>query len=493
MHLIESHILTIIIFVPILGAGLLVAVPSGWKIFIRLFSFILALAVLAAISGLFILTNSNGDFKFVETVPWIPVLNIFYRIGIDGVSLLLILLTALLIPLAMLSSWREEGADGKRLHISILVIETALLGLFSSLDLFLFYSFWGVTLIPLYFLISKGRDGEGIKFFTFLMIASVFMLAAFLLTAAKTGGSWNLVEWYLYKFDMMDQLFLFVIFTAAFGILLPMIPVHTWFVGSVSRSSTAGGIILAGLVTKVGFYGFYRLVIPIFPMAVVKFSPIILSISTLCIIYSGLIAAVNKDIKQIAAYISISQAGFIFLGLFSVHEEAIRGSLVQIFNHGLSISAMILVVGMLLERGFCKIADNGAGLARAFPIIAIVSVLTGLSLMAIPLFNNFVGLFLILLGAFQTKTIYAAVALSGLMIQAIYILRFLSKTFFGKLSSEDYLKSPDIRMREFWMFVPIIILVISIGLWPKPWLCKIDGPADMFMKLSKRIEITGVK
>lgn len=494
MEWIYSHLLTSIIFLPLVGLVVVAAIPSAKTQAIRVVSLVASSAVLLLAAKAWSIFKATGNFEFVEVIPWIPSIQIFYRVGVDGVALLLILLSAFLVPISILASWREIHSRVKTFHILILLLETGMLGVFASLDVFLFYVFWEVVLIPMYFLIGIWGTGKrvrsALKFFIFTMTGSMLMLAAILYIWSVAGGSFDILVWYAHRFGLMEQLALFVAFAIAFGIKVPIFPFHTWLPDAHTDAPTAGSVILAGVLLKMGTYGFYRFAMPLFPMAVVKFAPVMLVLAVIGIVYGGLVAMVQTDLKRLVAYSSVSHLGFVMLGLFSLQAEAVQGAVLQMINHGISTGALFLLVGMLYERTHTRMIGDYGGAARALPIFAAAFILISLSSIGLPGLNNFVGEFLILMGSFQTKTVYAAVSLSGVIIAAIYMLWAIERMFFGQVKNEEYLKLPDLRVREYWVLAPIIIFVFLIGVWPRPWLGTIEKSTAMFLKLSKRVEMT---
>ena len=493
MNWVYSHLLTSIIFLPLAGMVIVALLPSRQTRAIRLVSLITSSVVLILAGKAFSLLKGSGEFEFVEIVSWIPSVHIFYKVGIDGVSLLLILLTALLTPIAILASWREIDRNVKTFHILILLLETGMLGVFAALDLFLFYVFWEVVLIPMYFLIgiwgSGRRVRSALKFFIYTMAGSMLMLAAILYASSAVGGSFDLVTWYAHRFGLMEQMFLFGAFAIAFAIKVPIVPFHTWLPDAHTDAPTAGSVILAGVLLKMGTYGFYRFAMPLFPLAVVKFAPLILVLSVIGIIYGGLVAMVQPDIKRLVAYSSVSHLGFVMLGLFSLQPEAAQGAVLQMINHGLSTGALFLMVGMLYERRHTRMIEDYGGVAKSLPVIAAAFILITLSSIGLPGLNNFVGEFLVLLGSFQTRTAYAAVSISGVVISAIYMLWLVQRVFFGEIKKEENLKLHDLSVREYWVLAPIVILIFFIGVWPRPWISRIERSTNAFLTLSKRVEM----
>ncbi len=493
MDLIYSHLLSSIIFLPLAGMVIALLIPSRHEKAIRVVSMLVSVAVLVLVAKLWGMFVGTGEFEFSETIPWIPSVQIFYHVGVDGVALLLIALTAFLTPIAILASWNEITKSVKAFHVLILLLETGMLGVFASLDVFLFYVFWEVVLIPMYFLIgiwgSKDRIRAALKFFIFTMAGSVLMLAAILYASSVAGGSFDLVTWYGHKFGLMEQFFLFGAFAIAFAIKVPMVPFHTWLPDAHTEAPTAGSVILAGILLKMGTYGFYRFAMPLFPLAVVKFAPLMLTLAVIGIVYGGLVAMVQPDVKRLVAYSSISHLGFVMLGLFSLDPLAVQGAVLQMVNHGLSTGALFLMVGMLYSRRHTRMIADYGGVARTLPVLTAAFVLITFSSIGLPGLNNFVGEFLVLLGSFQTRTAYAAVSISGVVISAIYMLWMVQRVFFGEATKEENIKLPDLRVREYWVLAPIIIFIFVIGVWPKPWITMIEKSTDAFLTLSKRVEM----
>ncbi len=493
MNWIYAHLLTSIIFLPLVGLLVTLAIPSRYEKTIRVVSIVTSSFVLLLVGKLWGGFAGSGEFEFVEIASWIPSVQIFYRVGADGVSLLLMALTAFLVPISILASWREINRSVKAFHALILLLETGMLGVFASLDVFLFYVFWEVVLIPMYFLIgmwgSKDRIRAALKFFIFTMAGSVLMLAAILYSSNAAGGSFDVVAWYAHKFGLTEQFLLFGAFAVAFAIKVPMVPFHTWLPDAHTEAPTAGSVILAGVLLKMGTYGFYRFAMPLFPMAVIKFAPLMLTLSVIGIVYGGLVAMVQPDVKRLVAYSSISHLGFVMLGLFSLDPQAVEGAVLQMVNHGISTGALFLMVGMLYERRHTRMISDYGGVARTLPVLTAVFVLITFSSIGLPGLNNFVGEFMVLLGSFQTRTIYSAVSISGVVISAIYMLWMVQRVFFGEITNEENVKLPDLRVREYWVLAPIIILVFAIGVWPRPWITAIERSSNTFLGLTKRVEI----
>lgn len=491
-NFINIHVLSLSIFLPLGGALAVIAMPSRWKTEIRLVSLATSLLTLALCALTFIRVKGTGEFEIKEQVQWVTSLGISYHIGIDGVSMLLMLLTAFLMPISILASWREIDKSVKAFHALMLLLETGLLGVFAALDVFLFYVFWEVVLIPMYFIVgiwgSSDRIRAAIKLVLFTMVGSVLMLVA-ILYAASSAGSFDLLTWYAHHFTAREQLWLFAAFALAFAIKVPVIGVHTWLPDAHTEAPTAGSVILAGVLLKMGAYGFFRFAMPLFPAAVAAFAPTFLVLAVVGIIVGALLAMVQPDLKRLIAYSSVSHMGFVVLGLFALDSRAVAGAVLQMINHGITTGGLFLMVGMIYFRKHTrKIADYG-GSARSWPMITVFFIFMCLSSMGLPGLNNFAGEFLTLLGSFQTRTVYTAVALPGVVLVAVYLLWAVARVFFGPLKHEDERHMPDLKVREYVVLLPLVILIIMIGVWPELLLKKIWSSSDAFVKLSKRIEM----
>lgn len=492
MAFVNAHILSFIIFLPLAGAAAVLVLPARWTTVIRLTSLGFALAALALAAALFGRVVGTGEFEIVERAPWIPALNVQYHLGVDGVAAALMLMTALLVPVAILASWREIERSVKAFHLLILVLATGMLGVFAALDAFLFYVLWEVVLIPMVFLIGIWGSGDRIraalKFVLFTMAGSVLMLVAFLYMANATG-TFDLLAWYAHRFTIAEQLWLFAGLGIAFAIKVPLIGLHTWLPDAHTEAPTAGSVLLAGVLLKMGTYGFFRLAMPLFPAAVAASMEILLALAVVGIIAGALLAMVQPDLKRLIAYSSVSHMGFVILGLCALERQAVAGAILQMVNHGLTTGALFLIVGMLYGRKHTRMIADFGGTARALPRIAAVFLFMALSSIGLPGLNNFPGEFLILLGSFQTRTLWAAAAIAGVVLSAVSMLWATGRVFFGSLKHEEERRLPDLSLREGVVLLPIIALVILIGVWPQGLLAKVWKPADAFIALAKRVEM----
>lgn len=493
MNFINAHILTALIALPILGAVAVVCMPYRRRLEIRIVSLSIAAITLLLAVKLALSFTGSGDFEFQQAYPWIPALGISYRVGVDGVSLLMILLTAILTPLAIGSSWTEVSRRVKEFHALVLVLEAALIGTFAALDAFLFYVFWEVVLIPMYFIIgiwgSGNRIRSAIKFVIFTSLGSLIMLVGILYYSHAAGGTFDIIDWLAHPLAPKVQLWLFAAFAFAFAIKIPIVPLHTWLPDAHTDAPTAGSILLAGVLLKMGAYGLYRFAMPLFPAAVTIVTPYVLVLAVIGIIYGGLVALMQTDIKRLIAYSSVAHMGFVVLGLFALEYNAIQGAAMQMFNHGITTGALFMMAGMLYGRtGTRAIADYG-GAARPMPLFATVFIVLAVASAGLPGLSTFVGEFLVLLGSFQTQTYYALAALFGVILAAAYLLWLVQRVFLGPVRGVIARNPDDLSVREHLLAMPLIALIIVMGIWPKPWLDLIGRSNQNFLTLTQRTAI----
>ena len=492
MDWIISHLLSTVIFLPLCGALLLLCIPARLEQLIKALSLVISLIAFVLALKMYLLLPGTGDFEFVELASWIPSLGISYRIGVDGTSAMLMLLSAFLVPITILGAWNDISSRVKTFHVFMLILASGMLGVFAALDVFLFYVFWEIVLIPMYFMIgiwgSGARIRAALKFVIYTMVGSVLMLAAILYVAAKLGGTFNLIDWYAGSFSHQEQMWLFAAFALAFAIKVPLFPLHTWLPDAHTEAPTAGSVILAGVLLKLGTYGFYRFAMPLFPDALLAFQPLFLTLAVIGIVYSALVALVQPDLKRLVAYSSVSHLGFVMLGLFSLNAAAVQGAVLQMVNHGLSTGGLFLLIGMLYSRRHTRLIAEYGGLSRSVPYLAVAFIFMSLASVGMPGLNGFVGEFLILLGTFQTKMPYAAVAVSGVVLAAAYMLWAIQRVFFGPLEKEENKSLRDMTFREYLVLLPLVALIFAIGVWPKPWLKKLEPSTRSFMTLVGRAE-----
>lgn len=479
-------LLTLIIFSPLLGIFLISLVPRKFEDGVRVIAFTSSLFTVLLTYFLWLNFKPANGFSFQEMVPWVPSLNINYQLGIDGASLLLIALTAILTPFCVAISWNEIKTYRKEFYILILACEIGLLGVFAALDLFLFYIFWEVMLIPMYFLIGIWGSGNRIyvalKFLLYTMVGSVLMLVGVIYLYIVSGKSFNMLTLGSLSLDPHLQLWLFLSFAVAFAIKVPVFPFHTWLPDAHTEAPTAGSVLLAGVFLKVGAYGFYRIAMPYFPDAIAICRPYIFILAVVSIIYGALVSMVQKDLKRLIAYSSVSHLGFVTLGLIALNPEGAQGAVIQMVNHGFSTGGLFLLFGMLYARTHTRNISDFGGIAKSMPIYSWLFIFVGLSSLGLPGLNNFVGEILTLLGAFKVRPVFAIISASCVIFAAIYILWAVERVFFGAPKSV----SKDINAREVAVMIPLIIAIVWLGVYPKTILSKIGYSTDEFLKMAKR-------
>ncbi len=468
MRILDQNLLTALIALPIVGAAALALTPRQAERAQRLLGLAITLAVLLLSLRVVALFDSRPGMQLEEIRPWLPGYGISYHLGVDGLSLWLIVLTALLTPLALVASWRSITTRVREFGVFMLLLEAGVLGVFCSLDLFLFYVFWEAMLIPMYVLIGiwghERRIYAAVKFFLFTMAGSVLMLVAFLVLYHSAGHTFDLARLAESPVAPGLQMWLFAAFALAFAVKVPMFPLHTWLPDAHVEAPTAGSVLLAGVLLKLGVYGFIRLAIPLFPDAAPRFAPWIGALAVVGIVYGALVSLVQTDIKKLVAYSSVSHLGFVMLGVASFTTTALVGSVYQMVNHGVSTGALFLLVGMLYDRRHThEIAEYG-GLKSVMPWFAAVFLLIGLSSMAVPGFNGFVGELLILLGSWSVNRALVAVAALGVILAAAYILWLIQRVFHGEVSNPKNAGLADLSLRESTVILPLVALALLMGL-----------------------------
>jgi len=480
-----AHILTIITFLPLAGAIFLLFVNREKVSFHKNFTFFLTLAIFLLSLPIFFRFDASGSgFQFEEKVSWVPRLGISYHLGVDGISLLMVMLTTFLTPIVILSSWTAIKKRVKEYMIVFLMLETGMLGVFTALDLFLFYIFWEGMLIPMYFIIGvwggPRRIYAAIKFFLYTMFGGVLMLVAIL-----TLYFMHKAQFGFYSFDYAElnnlllsskaQFWLFLAFALAFAIKVPMFPFHTWLPDAHVEAPTGGSVILAGILLKMGTYGFLRFCLPLFPNASHQFIGLISILAVIGIIYGALVSWVQPDLKKLVAFSSVSHLGFVMLGIFAFNAIAVQGSIIQMVNHGLSTGALFLLVGMIYERRHTRMIADFGGLARQIPVFVTFFMIITLSSIGLPGLNGFVGEFLILLGTFKAHKIYAIFGATGVIFAAVYMLTMFQRVNFGKLDKPENKELKDLNWREIAVLVPIVIFCFWIGIYSKTFLSKTEA------------------
>lgn len=485
MQWIHDNIITLLIVFPLMSAFVVALIPSSQKALIK--SVALTAFVLQTVFSLhlyFNFQNTGVVDQFLFNIEWIKSWNIHYFVALDGVSVLLIILSCAIMPLTLLGTWNSVEKKLKFYLVALFTLLSCMIGVFSSLDLFLFYVFWEIMLIPMYFLIGiwggENRIYASVKFFLYTMAGSIVMLVGFLYLYFKAGNTFNLLEIYNYRLSFDEQRWLFMAFALAFAIKIPLFPVHTWLPDAHVQAPTAGSVILAGVLLKMGTYGFFRFAMPLFPDAIQYYQQELMLISVIGIIFGALVAMVQTDIKRLIAYSSVSHMGVVMLGLFSLNLTGMTGGLYQMFNHAVSTGALFLLIGMLYDRTHTRAIKDYSGLAKLMPLYTICFLIITLSSIGVPLTNGFVGEFLTLTGSFQTSKLYAILGATGVILGAVYMLWLVERVFFGEVKETPGTKF-DLNLRELGIMAVMIFFVFWMGVYPKPFLNKIERSAETLL------------
>jgi NADH-quinone oxidoreductase subunit M len=494
----SEHLLSVVTLAPAVAALMLGLVPGRSVRLHRWLALGVSLAVFALSCFLWVGFNpDNPDFQFIEQASWIPQFGISYHVGIDGISLLLVLLTTLLMPVVILGSWASITDKVKGFHISMLLLTTGMIGAFVALDLFLFYVFWELMLIPMYFIIGvwggKRRIYAAVKFFLFTMVGSVFMLVAILYLAwfhnQMTGGwSYDYLD-ILHTAPMLETtggffapgLLVFAAFALAFAIKVPMFPLHTWLPDAHVEAPTGGSVILAGVLLKLGTYGFMRFNRALFPDAWDFFAPLIMVLAVVGILYGAFVALVQPDIKKLVAYSSVSHLGFVMLGLAAGTQAATQGALLQMINHGLSTGALFLLVGMVYERRHTRLIEDYGGIAGVMPIFTGVFVVVTLASIGLPGLNGFIGEFLILAGSWQAHPVAVIFAGLGIIFGAVYMLWMVQRVFWNPLIHDENRSLKDMNLREILAVSPLLLFIVWIGVHPNTFLSPMEAAVRLLL------------
>jgi NADH-quinone oxidoreductase subunit M len=472
-------LLTAVTFLPTLGAAALLLLDRRDERRLRQ----VALGVSAAAFVLSLLLwigfdRSRPGMQFVEARAWAPGLGIGYHVGVDGISLLLVLLTTFLTPLCLLAAWTQIATRVKEFLVAMLLLETGMVGVFVALDLFLFFVFWEAMLVPMYLIIGvwggARRVYAAVKFILYTMAGSALMLVAILYLYALHGRRTG-----VYTFDYAAlaglslepglQVWLFLAFALAFAIKVPMFPFHTWLPDAHVEAPTAGSVILAGVLLKMGTYGFLRFCLPFFPHASQTFAPLIFALALVGILYGAWVSTVQADMKKLIAYSSVSHLGFVMLGLFALNPQGLVGGILQMVNHGLSTGALFLLVGMIYERRHSRLIADFGGLWAVAPVFSAIFLVVSLSSIGLPGLNGFVGEFLILVGAFQASRPVAVLATTGIVFAAVYLLWMYQRVAFGEVRHPEVGRLTDLNPREILTLAPVLLLIVWIGVYPKPF------------------------
>ena len=471
-------LLSLLIFLPLVGAVLILVLARGDEAVVARNSRWTALwtSAINFLLSLFIWVHfdtTTADFQFVEYAVWMPAFNINYKVGIDGISMLFVLLTTLLTPICVLSSWESIQNRVKEYMIAFLVLETFMIGMFCALDMVVFYIFFEAVLIPMFVIIGvwggPGRIYAAFKLFLYTLLGSVLMLLA-LLAMYFTTGSTDIPTLMAYRFPVEMQTWLWLAFFASFAVKIPMWPVHTWLPDAHVEAPTAGSVILAAVLLKFGGYGFLRFSLPMFPEASVMFTPLIYTLSIVAVIYTSLVALAQEDMKKLIAYSSVAHMGFVTIGTFTLTVQGVEGAIYMMLSHGIVSAALFLIVGVVYDRIHSREISAYGGLVHRMPAYSLIFMLFMLASVGLPGTGGFVGEFLILVGAFKVNTWVAALAATGMILSAAYMLYLYRRVIFGKLTKDSLAAIGDMNAREIAVFAPLVVLVIFMGVYPGPFL-----------------------
>ncbi|NOY14283.1 MAG: NADH-quinone oxidoreductase subunit M [Deltaproteobacteria bacterium] len=501
-----DYLLSLMTFFPLLGMLLILFLPrdndgllKGFTLVVTLITFVISLPL--AFDNVFV---TSGGMHYREFHEWINIGNFFqmnYNLGVDGISLWLVMLTTFIMPIAVLSTWNAVEKNTKGFMALMLLLETAMLGAFISLDLFLFYIFWELMLIPMYFLIGiwggKNRIYAAVKFFIYTAVGSLLMLVAIIFIyyyAVQSGVPMNgfgIEEFYKLNLPYQAQFWLFMAFAFSFAIKVPMFPLHTWLPDAHTEAPTAGSVILAAVLLKMGTYGYVRFAMPLFPDALPTFIPFLSTLSVIGIIYGSLVAMMQEDVKKLVAYSSVAHLGFVMLGIFAMNMQGLAGGMIQMVNHGISTGALFLIVGFIYERRHTRLISEFGGLAHKMPIFATIFMIMTFSSIGLPGTNGFVGEFLALMGAFESSLRwYAVVATSGVIFAAVYMLWMYQRVMLGKVTNPANEKLKDLSAREIVIMLPLLLFVFWIGLYPNTFFEKMNPALEQMLgQMKNRVAV----
>ncbi|HZI51968.1 MAG TPA: NADH-quinone oxidoreductase subunit M [Terriglobia bacterium] len=508
MDFFDRNILSIITFWPLAGMLVLLLIPKESTTLMKWWANIVAVTGFLVSLPLWLSFNfDDPQMQKVVSVPWIQSLGVNFHVGVDGISLLLVMLTTLIGPLAVLSSWDAIQTRVKEYYAFILLLQAGMLGVFISLDFFMFYVFWEVMLVPMYFLIGVWGGPRklyaAIKFFLYTLVGSVLMLLGILAlyfqypTIAAmhpeissqfgTLPTFNVLAFHAIGPYLSEslQFWVFLAFFVGFAIKVPMFPFHTWLPDAHVEAPTAGSVILAAVLLKMGTYGFLRFSIPILPDATVYFVPMMVTLAIIAIIYGALVAMMQPDMKKLVAYSSVSHMGFVMLGMFALNPNGLNGSIIQQINHGISTGALFLIVGIIYERRHTREIAQLGGLSNVMPAYAVVFLIMTMSSIGLPLLNGFIGEFTIMAGALQKNLWWAVAGGAGIVLGAAYMLWLYQRTMFGKLDNPANQNLKDMNWREWATLIPLIIMAFWIGLYPAPFFRALDKPVNKLVEIVK--------
>ncbi|MFH1157339.1 MAG: NADH-quinone oxidoreductase subunit M [Pseudomonadota bacterium] len=475
--MITFPVLSLITFLPLLGALLMFCVRGDEKA-VADNARSIALTTSLVVFGLSVymymgFDRASADFQFVEKFGWLPSLKISYKMGVDGISIFFVLLSALLTPICILASWESIKKRVREYMMAFLILETMMIGMFCALDLVLFYVFFEGVLLPMFLIIGvwggERRVYAAFKFFLYTLLGSVLMLLA-ILAIYNQSGTTDIPTLMQASFPLEMQKWLWLAFLASFAVKVPMWPVHTWLPDAHVEAPTAGSVILAGVLLKMGGYGFLRLSLPMLPEASHYFTPMIFSLSVIAVIYTSLVALAQEDMKKLIAYSSVAHMGFVTIGIFAVTTQAVQGAMFQMLSHGVVASALFLCVGVVYDRLHTREIVRYGGLVKNMPRYATVFMIFMLASVGLPGTSGFVGEFLVLIGVYQVSTLVAFLAATGVVLGAAYMLYLYKRVVFGELTKADVRAMTDINAREVAIFAPLIALVFWMGIYPSSFI-----------------------
>jgi len=504
-----EHLLSLMTFFPLLGLLVLLFLPREnagllkcFTLAVTLVTFVISLP--PAFDDVF---KTSGGMHYTEFARWISIGDYFqmnYSVGIDGISLWLVLLTTFIMPIAVLSTWHAVEKNVKGFMALLLLLETGMIGAFISLDLFLFYIFWELMLIPMYFLIGiwggKNRIYAAVKFFIYTAVGSLLMLVAILFVyyhAVQSGmdiSGFSIADFYKLSIPADVQTWLFLAFAFSFAIKVPMFPLHTWLPDAHTEAPTAGSVILAAILLKMGTYGYVRFAMPLFPDATQQFIPFLALLSVIGIIYGSLVAMVQDDVKKLVAYSSVAHLGFVMLGVFALNMQGMAGGMIQMINHGISTGALFLIVGFIYERRHTREISEFGGLAKQMPVFATIFMIITFSSVGLPGTNGFVGEFLALMGAFESELRwYAVFATTGVIFAAVYMLWMFQRVMFGELKNPKNAELKDLSGREIVLMLPLLLFVFWIGVYPNTFFDKMNPAIEQLIHQVKGRQIQALQ
>jgi len=482
----ESWILHALIWLPLVGMGVVLAAPPERA---KHVAFWWSAVVFALSLGLWWAFEVAPDMQMTSSVPWIPGWGVSYAVGLDGISLFMVLLTTFTTSVAILGSFNYVRKQEKGFYALMLLLETGILGVFLALDLFLFYVFFELTLVPMYFIIGvwggERRIYAAVKFFLYTAFGSLLMLVAILYLYFRAGlGSFAFAELLQVELTLVEQLWLFAAFALAFAVRVPVFPLHTWLPDAHVEAPTPGSVVLAAVLLKMGTYGFVRLLLPLFPDAAQHPTVVglMMLLGVIGILYAALVAAVQPDAKKLVAYTSVAHMGFVVIGIFALTVNGIQGALLVMISHGITTGALFLLLGMLYERRHTRLIEDFGGIAAVAPWLATAFVITALASIGLPGTSGFVGEFLALLGTFETHPWTAGIAALSVIFAAYYMLPMMQRMFFNQIEREENRGMPDLSRRELVILVPMVVLMIWIGVQPAPFLRRMEPSVQVLLE-----------